>query len=724
MRWNVIYSNIDFTVKYLDPSAESSGDGLSPVTAMNAFPATIEEFENNTAWIIRRTAETSSVLIPQGSSALLKNILLIGMPKSSDRFWSIVPGEAQTSWGADEPEYANIRADTGNDWYEENNSFSLTDARTFIMHRIYLFRDNTPAYGPIFKFPDENHLAHISLEKCKLGAKGIDLNLGSFTDAVTATYCGAYFHIGKADVFSMQDCIVNVASGSDNYYGGSYNPVYLKNANFVSVSNIDVYTATRQYGSDYGGGTALCFSDGSSEGAFADYQDIRFHIIVNDSFGYIPGLFYSNDDSYCRIRNMSAEIIERGLGTASPTLMSIDQPLIRCHSCREFEIENITVSLPGCWRIDSAGRVVSITGWCNSNIPGHAKYVRNITIQMEENNGVDSEHLNGNYYDRVKYGTTDIGQYPYYSALELSFSERNYAEGAWEPVLVSGITVNHPHGVALYGYGFQLRNCSLEGTLKLRRCIADITAVSTFYPGYAIFAAEATTMKIGALTLGKDNAHITGGADDPAIGSRYSDSSFVYVGTANGALKSNIGETSTNVDNCYNFICGNEVDTGHYTCRANNYICDTWNVHRNGGSPAVWKFISSADGTGTMSLGRAPFKGIQISPTATGMHSLSMHIATKGLTSIEEMNRLLTLEVAVPQVNGGKKIFFSPVHGQWLDDSATVWENDSELTQLKLVMPLDIPVIGEALDIKIHYRLYSATGYVYIDPVMELTAEA
>ena len=221
--------------------------------------------------------------------------------------------------------------------------------------------------------------------------------------------------------------------------------------------------------------------------------------------------------------------------------------------------------------------------------------------------------------------------------------------------------------------------------------------------------------------MGKENSDVTGGADDPAVGSRYSDSAFIYVGTSNGALKSNIGETATNVWNGYNFICGNEVDAGHYTCRSCNYICDTWNAHRGDGAPAVWKFTSSANGSGGISLGRAPFKGIQLAPEETGQYTLTMHIAAKGITDLASLNRNLLVQVTIPRADGTEQVLFSSTSGQWLDDSDAEWVNDSEMDQQKLVIPLEITQANQPIDVKVHYQLYSATGYVYIDPAMELT---
>lgn len=721
----MIFSNIDFTLKYLDPSAEENGDGTSPESPLNAFPESIGELGDNTAWIIRRTSEDYSAFLPGGNTSEIHNILFIGMPKNTDPLWTMMPRLAQEAWGSDEAEYANIRANTGDEPWGDEYGFNLPACKTFMLHRLYVFRDESWAYMSIFKFPAQNYTASISIENCKFGQKGIDLDSQDFTTSTNTSRCKAFFYINTAHVLSMHRCIFNIVNDGDDWYGDTADPFHLNNASYISVSDVDVYTTTSQYGGDYGpgGGTALCFSNGSWGGAFSDYQNLRFHILVNGTWGYMPCLFYSAVNDYCRIRNITATVEERKLGTNNPSQYCVGQSMIRSHGSREFEIDGITVTIPKCWRITEGGRVVSISGFCNSTIPGFSKSVRNITISMAETDGVDNEASTGNYYEWVRQGIGDIGRYPWYSALELSFSERSYSEGAWEPVIVSGITVTHPHGVALYAYGCQIRNCSLKGTIKLRRCVADVTSMTSFYPGYALFAAEASTLRVGTLTLGKENAEITGGADDPAVGSYYSDTSFIYVGTCNGPLKSNIGGTATNVYNGYNVICANESDSGHYTCRSENYICDTWNARRTGGAPACLKIISSANGSGGMSLGRAPFRGFQITPAETGIHTLEFHIAAKGISDLSELNRRLLVQVTVPRASGTQDMYFSSTSGRWEDDSSAEWINDSEMVQRKLVMPLNITEAG-ALDVKIHYQLYSASGYVYLDPAIALTPVA
>lgn len=715
----MIFSNIDFELKYIDPSAAENGDGLSPETPSNALPEAIGDMGNNTCYLIRRTGESSSVLLPRGNTGDIQNILFLGMPKATDAMWQFMPLIAREAWGADEAEYANIRADTGEEPWGEEYGFNLPAVKTFLMHRIYLFRDNTPAYMAILKFSSSDYTANLAFEHCKFGAKGVDINLESFTAETTTSSCKSYMEINTAHVFSMRNCIVNSVSGED-YYGNGGHPISMANANFITLANIDAFATTSQYGGEYGPGSGTVFnlSNGSWGGAITSYENIRFHILVNKTWGYLPSLLYSAVNDYCVIRNITAAILPRKLGTETPTMLCVGQPLIRSHSSREFLIENIRVDLPKCWRIETYGRVISISGWSNSTMPGHCKSIKNIAINMAETDGVDSEK-SGNYYEWIKYGIDDINQYPYCAALELSFSERSYSEGAWEPVVASNISVNHPRGQALCGYGLQIRQCAVKGAVKLRRCIADISTIESYYPGYALFAAEATTLKVGTLTLGKVNAAVTGGVDDPGVGSNYSNGGFIYVESANGALRSNIGGTATNIWNGHNVICGNEVDSGHYTCRSENYLCDTWNARRTGGAPAVFKFTSSADGSGGMVLGRSPFQGMKATPAETGLHTLTLHIAAKGMSGAEQMNRKLLVQLTIPRADGTFETIFSSVAGQWLDDSAAEWINDSEMDQKKLVIPFHVTEIG-AIDVKIHYQWYSATGYLYIDPALEL----
>ena len=100
---------------------------------------------------------------------------------------------------------------------------------------------------------------------------------------------------------------------------------------------------------------------------------------------------------------------------------------------------------------------------------------------------------------------------------------------------------------------------------------------------------------------------------------------------------------------------------------------------------------------------------------------MTMHIAAKGISDISAINRSLLVQVTVPRPDNTEEVLFSSTNGQWLDDSEAEWVNDSELVQKKLVIPFQVTQAISPIDVKIHYQLYSATGYVYIDPSMEIS---
>lgn len=85
--------------------------------------------------------------------------------------------------------------------------------------------------------------------------------------------------------------------------------------------------------------------------------------------------------------------------------------------------------------------------------------------------------------------------------------------------------------------------------------------------------------------------------------------------------------------------------------------------------------------TRTMVLGRKPFKGLQLLPTTSGRHVLKAHIAYKGFTDDSELSRRLLFSATVRGADGNDIVYWSSLHGRWIDDSASEWINDENLTQ-------------------------------------------
>ena len=82
------FSNINYTVRYVDPSKSTNGDGLTIATAFNQLPTTDAGYVENILYLIRRTAEATAVTIPN-ITCNRKNFVFMGMPKADDWLYDI-----------------------------------------------------------------------------------------------------------------------------------------------------------------------------------------------------------------------------------------------------------------------------------------------------------------------------------------------------------------------------------------------------------------------------------------------------------------------------------------------------------------------------------------------------------------------------------------------------------------------------------------------------------
>lgn len=720
-------SNTDFTVLYVDPSAASAGDGSTPASAMKSLPASTSDVADETCFIIRRTSASHEVQLPQGENANITALAFIGMPKETDELYSLMPDEAKTAWGGDSADYANILAVTSSEPYGESyQALRLPNCLTFFLYRVNLYRENQGAVECAIQLNNDKQTGTASIERCRFGLKGFNLEDSDCT--VPPSYGAAmYFHAGKIQVFSFRHNIVTAVPDSGYYYEAAMWGIEVQSASFVDMFDVDVWCATAQYGGDMGPGNSdpvIKFgyynSNNSSYSTICgniNVDRIRCHYVRNGSCGYLPGFLYVYGNEFTSLRNVSICMESRQLGSGTPSVVSPCTSLLTSDGAAEYIYENLTATLPQVWRL-SGCNIFKLCGSAASNQPGCAKKIENIAITLGTTGGIDSQG-NGNYYSDYK--STDTSQWSYHAALCLAISSNGMSGGGGschEPVIVRNINVVHPRGMALYATNCYLKNVTLQGMLRVSSVTCDVVSLATWYPGYAICAQYGSTVRVGTLTLGKGN--IAGSDSDPAIlGSPQESYSFIYVGTSNGALMSDTRSTNTSYSNSYAVICANEQDTGHYTMRTINGMVNTWGVVRTGSSVTASLKLSNntGNGPGYMSLGRQPFGGFAI-PATAGQKTLKVHVATKGLSETDELDQRLVAQVAIPQADGSKEMVFSSTRGRWTTDSST-WIGESGLSGFLLEIPLDIPDDCN-VDVKLHFRWYSAGGYLYIDPDMKI----
>jgi len=688
------YSNVDFSVVYIDPSIETPGNGATPETALKNLPATVEEFVSDTCYLIRRTDESLSVVIPSGTHNELYNLMILGMPNAADLMYDFVPDEAKTAWGGDAAEYANVQSTV------YNGAFQMPNIRHFILHRVYLFRDNINADNYIFYlYNSSDYRACVSVEHCKFGSRGIDVDKTDYAGGVlTASRLKSYLYIYYARMLVVRDLTMNyTATGnSSNAYG-----IYCRFAEILHVEDVRIYSPM----ASNSGYCALYLSERSDDGIECSIRNIRQKVFFNGTYEYIPGMLTIQGYLNATIHDLAMEM-GTPLSDARPSNLRINNTLVYLNYLRDFSVKNISINLPDCWRCDSAALRMS-SCYSGNYVPGVVKEVRNVEILLAEENGIGSPI---NYSEAQNGGSNYVAAY-------LEFSNRDCETYAKVPI-VDNLKVVNPRGRSLYIYNARLTNATLKGSMTCYYTVADIDLLETWFPGYVLFAYDGSHVRVRDMKVNIENPTYVY-SEDPAVGSDYNNRANVFADKCNVTLRPLKTYDREDYYIYQGFTCNNEGENGHFCQRTPNGICDTWSVRRVGGGSAALKLYNNSCNTmRTMVLGRRPFKGMQILSNTTGRHILRMHIAYKGYADDTDMFRRLIVSATVKS-DTGDKTWFSTLHGRWTDDPETLWVNDDNLTQKCLEMPLDLPN-SEPVDVRIYFSWYSGSGFVYIDPAVSL----
>ena len=684
------YSNVDFNIVYVDPSRGTDGDGTTPATAKKNLPSTAADFQNNTCYIIRRTAESSACTVPNGTNNNLTNLLIMGMPMASDAMWELVPAEARTAWGADAAQYANVQSTVA------SGSFQMPYVQHFLLHRVYLFRDAINADNYIFKFYNSSsYIGCYSFEHCKFGSKGINLDVSSYTGELTASRCKSYVYIYYARMVSISDCTINhaVTGNTQNAHG-----IYVYFADVMNVQDVRVYSAAWI---DYGQYYPLYLSSNSSKGVECNIVNVTQTVRRNGSATHVPLLMYVQGYVAMNVRNIQVAT-GSPLSATKPSGYMIDYPMMYFGSCYEMNMDGVDVSLTECWNCKAA--VLSMNRcYASSYVPGVAKPIRNVKVVMADAAGIGEPIT---YANAQQTGDS-------YATVVLDFGSSDCSVYAKVPC-VDGLTVKSYRGKALYGNNIRLTDAEIEGAVFLQYSVADIKSVKTWFPGRALHASYGTHMRVRKLTCNTANPTYPYN-EDPAVHSTYNDNGSVFVDESNTSLYPMTAQSSKASHIYQGFGCNNEGAEGHFAYRTANCLCDTWSVHRQGGGASALKIYNNVcTNADTMVLGRRPFNGMQLLPTTTGRHIVRAYIAFKGYAKPAEMYRQFFLSVEV-----GGRTYYSTLHGRWADDPTSVWVNDTDLTQMVLELPIDIDEV-KPVDVRVYFSWYAAGGFVYLDPDIKL----
>ena len=455
------YSNVDFNIVYVDPSRSSDGDGTTPATAKKGLPTTAAAFAENTCYLIRRTAESSACVIPNGTNSSVTNLLLMGMPTASDPMWELVPAEARTAWGSDSAQYANVKTSTS------GCSFQAPYAQQFVLHRTYLFRDGVTADNYLLKFNNTSDFTGcFSFDHCKFGAKGVNLDSSSYKSEVTTNCICGYVYIYNARMVSVTDCVM--AHGLCAY--SSYpHGIYVRFAEVMNVDNVRVFSpAWTNSNQAY----PLCLSEYALDGVECNVRNVTQTVRLNGTSGqYVPSLMAAQGYVSMNVENIVVKTGEP-LSANRPTNYQVYNPLLNFQSVVEMSMRNVDLEYRDCWNARTT--VLNLSRCYVSNyVPGIVKELKDIKVAMAREDGIGSP-ISYSYASQSGSG---------YAAVVMDFSSSDAQVYAKVPC-VDNLTVKCYRGKAFYGNNIRLTEAEFEGGVWLQYSVADIKSVKTFNGAY------------------------------------------------------------------------------------------------------------------------------------------------------------------------------------------------------------------------------------------------
>lgn len=691
----MLFCNIDFAVVYIDPSIASGGDGSTPSQALKNLPGA-SELADRTCYIIRRTAEGASCTLPSGTNSSLEHLLLMGMPLPTDTAYELVPDEAKASWAADTAPYARIS--TSN----TSATLNMANLRTFLMNRIHFFRTCTSTSQYLVQsYQTGEYKGTFAVEHCKFGVQGVEPGSDAWAGPAYENYAMyRYLYFGYLRYLRIKDCDIDFRP-----YSSDYSAIYCQYPEILDVEDTRVnllpYSSSR-------GSFALNFRNNyEQQGIEATVTNLSFRYVANGSENrYFAGGIRLGYHLSTRISGVTAtSVIPQGMATPTDEYTPY-QSLVCFESLQDFRIRGITANLPHFWRLSS--RLLQFTGSAYSYSPGIERELSDVSVTL----GDSSDTAIGRHWTYDEYRNTD--DYNYY-AFNVSFgsSSSSYYIKACK---ADNIVVNAPRCKAAYFEHCRLTNSSFSGMVNLQRTMADITSISTWFPGCALRMGSGSHARIGALTVNRENATYPYNYDSAVERDRGNCSCFIEEANA---IPEQTSLSGSGVGQQYAISCASECENGHYTLRTQNIAVDTWNVRRVGGASAALKLWNDKwNNTGMVVLGRKPFKGKLLTAATPGRYILKCHVAWKNYANIGEMNRRL-LVTATTDEGGSPRVWCSSVNGRWADDSVSVWENDSDLVQKVLEMPIDVEEAG-IVDVRLYFSWYSADGFLYVDPAFTL----
>lgn len=713
----ITYNNTVYTQVFIDPSKTVAGDGTTPENAFFDFPTTLAD---NTCYVIRRTNETPNTIpqIPNGTYDF-KNLMICGMPKSTDAMYKYMNQLEKDAWGADEFDYAMCRV---NNTSASQPAVKLSAISDFTINRCYLFRDdNTLSSDKVkeYMFHLTSTNANTKIENCKFGYLGDDFDDDTWLSTNTEPNKNgkiAFIRTENSESLAVFNCIFNVLGDNNGPSGGYRSYLFqvakLSKINFVNnIFNVCSFTTSSSAtNKDYLSILTIenCKNTNFDENVFniIDYADIK---VPHFNLCYIAPISGQTTDVF--FNNTKVRYKEMKGNVASIDIAS--EPLFDFKNLSHYTITNFDLD------------------FSNSPYFGGYQDVRIIAYYSRSpNNKIDNISIKYNTSSIVGYVNNDN-----YSSLAFLFEETIKAASynSYMPIYTpsickaTNITVLRGPGSALYSKGLCVEANVISGLVYLNDTnyfkANKVINPRGDYMGLFGTSSCCSTIAIDTFEVVKDNVKYPYNSSVEQIkfesgDSKYSNNVFInHINALPFSLALSSGKSEYVCDTSW---VANDYN-GLFIARNISASAKSWGVTRAGTTAkASFKLETTVnDLNNELTLGCNPCAGFLLTPTATGAKTITTYFGSSNTyNSFAGISSKIWLEAFVPQADGSVKVYNSITQGA-VEQDTSVWEGDSGVKPLKIVLPVEVKTT-DAIEVKVHFHWYDNIGYTYLDPELHI----
>ena len=696
----MILHSRDHKVIYIDPTNANPVDGNSPSGALNTFPT---EWEDNVVFIIRRTNPDKYVTLP---NAVINStsVVFMGMPKTGDKLYDSVPAEAQTAWGADTADWANVYANRT----EHVDVLKLDSCMFFDMYGVRLY-DKCTQDGDYALIRARNRNYGCSCNIVGNWVCTVEDWVTTGTKPANYREGGHWLSINRRDNYYRYGYKILFKDNRIDQYGRrAGSGIAFGYCENLEIKNIEINVTQCETNS-----SVMSTDASNSKAPIIDIENVHARYYYCDNDVYFPTIIGLSYSQYCTIKNCSYKKATTQHWAPSGNNVVFNSFISTTVLSAGSVISDIVIEYPDVRGMGSYG-IDIVAGDYNSAQVGQYTKLEDITITCCEGEPICNEYLvssdNHGAYNEDYYG--DGESYHLIRCNLTGEGSVSYRDVSFE-FLLKNIVITAPRGRAIFArYALlDMKANDIQGGCYFTTSMGKIGRIESWYPGYGFRDGGSNLIHISQMVFNRFNPK------------------YEYTGQCAiiPSYNSNILVTDCNIEYMPNTINEDSIRACSYVCTNNNShngqgnyfvrnqksFCRTWSVAREGSesgcSLKLYNESGSSDIDFPLMVGGLPFKGIAKTVTA-GSHVARIYATTYGYNDASMIMDKLRVKLTFAD-----KSSITSFDGKWTEDTTTVWNNIEAGKAYVLEIPF---TVDEDQEIEFEYSFSwdMIGGATYLDP--------